>query len=186
MVIKTETTTIVTTPKLQAQVQPSLKRWLRHCFYLPMSKRYFNKSDQVAIAAAVHQAEQGHIGEIQVVIEGAMPSRLAYDTDTRLRAEQLFAELGVWDTAHNSGVLLYLNLCEQKVEIVIDRGIQQLTEQAAWDQLCIDLLQGLKNKNYRAAVCIAVAEIGIIFNRFDQHPQIVKINERPDLPIILS
>lgn len=186
MVTKTETTTIVTTPKLPDQVQPSVKRWLKHVCYLPASKRYFSKADQLAIAGVVQQAEQGHVGEIQVVIEGAMPSRVAYHMDTRLRAEQLFAELGVWDTEYNSGVLLYLNLCEQKVEIVIDRGIQQLTSQQCWDQLCADLLIGLKNKDYRAAVSTAIVEIGKIFNVFDQHPEIAKQNELLDLPIILS
>ena len=69
-------------------------------------------------------AEHGHVGEIQVVIEGCLPSRMAYYVDTHARARQLFAELGVWDTELNSGVLLYLNLCERKVEIVIDRGIK--------------------------------------------------------------
>ena len=58
------------------------------------------------------------------MIEGCLPSRSAYYQDTLCRARQLFAELGVWDTEYNSGVLLYLNLCEHKVEIVIDRGIK--------------------------------------------------------------
>ncbi|MGQ7342966.1 TPM domain-containing protein, partial [Streptococcus suis] len=89
-----------------------------------------------AIAQAVAAAEHGHIGEIQVVIEGHMPAREAYYLDTRGRAKQLFSELGVWDTELNSGILLYLNLCERKVEIVIDRGIQQATTQQVWDEVC--------------------------------------------------
>jgi uncharacterized membrane protein len=39
------------------------------------------------------------------VIEGHMPAREAYYLDTRGRAKQLFAELGVWDTELNSGIL---------------------------------------------------------------------------------
>jgi uncharacterized membrane protein len=127
MVTTTETTEIVTKPKLDEVVQPSFKRWLKHLLHMPASKRFFNQQDQHAIAQAVAAAEHGHIGEIQVVIEGHMPAREAYYLDTRGRAKQLFAELGVWDTELNSGILLYLNLCERKVEIVIDRGIQQAT-----------------------------------------------------------
>ena len=110
MVTKTESTEIITEPKLQEHVQPSLKRWFKHFFYMPASKRYFSKQDQTKIAQAVKEAEHGHVGEIQVVIEGYIPSSLAYTQDTKLRAQQLFAELGVWDTEQNSGVLLYLNL----------------------------------------------------------------------------
>jgi len=186
MVTKTETTQIVTTPKLDAEVVPSFKRWCKHFFYISLTKRYFSAQDQTAIATAVQQAEQGHVGEIQVVIEGHLPSGIAYHTDTRLRAEQLFAELGVWDTEHNSGVLLYLNVCEQKVEIVIDRGIKNLTTQQCWDQLCIKMLADLKNKKYREAVCIGIGEIGKILTAFDQHPNIMQNNELSNFPMILN
>ena len=56
---------------------------------MPASKRYFTREDQNAIAQAVQQAEQGHVGEIQVVIEGHIPCQQAYSQDTCLRARQL-------------------------------------------------------------------------------------------------
>ena len=118
MVTKTDTTQIITQPKLDEHVQPSLKRWFKHFLYISSTHRYFNKQDRMQIANAVQQAEKGHVGEIQVVIEGHIPCSQAYHQNTRLRAQQLFAELWVWDTELNSGVLLYLNLCERKVEIV--------------------------------------------------------------------
>ena len=111
MVTTTETTTIITQPKLRDSAQPSFKRWLKHFCYMPATKRYFSQQDQFHIAQAVQQAEQGHVGEIQVVIEGHFPLSQAYRQTAQLRAQQLFAELGVWDTALNSGVLLYINLC---------------------------------------------------------------------------
>ena len=98
MVTTTETTEIVTKPKLDEVMQPSFKRWLKHFLHMPASKRFFNQQDQHAIAQAVAAAEQGHVGEIQVVIEGHIPCSQAYHQNTRLRAQQLFAELGVWDT----------------------------------------------------------------------------------------
>ncbi|MBY8906375.1 TPM domain-containing protein, partial [Acinetobacter baumannii] len=115
MVTTSETTQIITQPKIEEYVEPSLKRWFKHFCYLPASSKYFSKQDKQAIAEAVQQAEHGHVGEIQVVIEGHIPCSQAYRQNTRLRAQQLFAELGVWDTELNSGVLLYLNLCERTV-----------------------------------------------------------------------
>lgn len=186
MVVKTDTTEIITEPKVQQHVQPSLKRWFKHFLYMPASKRYFSKQDQNAIAEAVKQAEQGHIGEIQVVIEGYIPSSLAYTQNTRLRAQQLFAELGVWDTEQNSGVLLYLNLCEQKVEIVIDRGINNATEQSEWQAICDLIVNELKEKNYRVGVILGVTEIGTILNRYYNNQVVDMDNELPNKPIILN
>ncbi|WP_445114834.1 TPM domain-containing protein [Acinetobacter sp. WZC-1] len=186
MVTKTQTTEIITEPKLQETVQPSFKRWLRHFLYMPASKRYFSKQDQFAIAEAVSQAEQGHVGEIQVVIEGHIPGAQAYRQNSRLRAQQLFAELGVWDTEYNSGVLLYLNLCDQAVEIVIDRGINKATEQMEWQQICEHMVSELKGRHYRQAVIQGVVEIGEILNQFYDHQLPDNDNELSNSPIIMN
>lgn len=165
--------------------QPSFKRWLRHACSVLQVKRYFSRKDQEAIAAAVHQAEQGHVGEIQVVIEGHIPSSLAYHLNTRQRAQQLFAELGVWDTEHNSGVLLYLNLCEKTVEIVVDRGVQGAAEQEGWEKICQQMILLLKTQQYLPAVLGAIAEVAQVLQCCQQHDD-DDHNELPDQPIILK
>ncbi|RLL48581.1 hypothetical protein D9K79_05120 [Acinetobacter cumulans] len=185
MVTTTDTTAIVTRPKLEEISQPSFKRWLKHFFFMPAAKRYFDKQDQHAIAQAVHQAEHGHAGEIQVVIEGHIPADQAYRQDTRARARQLFAELGVWDTEYNSGVLLYLNLCERKVEIVTDRGIQKASEQQAWDAICSALILQMQQGEYRKAVCEAVLEIGERLHDCYAQALMETENELGNAPIIL-
>ncbi|OTG81419.1 hypothetical protein B9T33_07065 [Acinetobacter sp. ANC 5054] len=185
MVTKTETTEIVTCPKTQEIHKPSFKRWFKHFFYMPAANRYFNKQDQHAIAQAVTAAEQGHVGEIQVVIEGHIPSNQAYYQNTRARAEQLFAELGVWDTEYNSGVLLYLNLCERQVEIVIDRGIRQATEAQIWQEICQNIIIKMQNKDYRDALINGVENIGKVMNDFYAGKTIDRANELSNEPIIL-
>ena len=186
MVTTTDTTEIITQPKLQMQVQPSFKRWLKHFLYMPASKRYFKKVDQTAIAEAVRLAELGHVGEIQVVIEGHIPASSAYHQNSRLRAQQLFAELGVWDTEYNSGVLLYLNLCEQSVEIVIDRGIHQATEVQVWQTICNTITLKLKEKHYRQGVVEGVTAIGQVLNQFYAQQSSDNVNELANNPIIMN
>ncbi|NNH34826.1 hypothetical protein HLH12_04450 [Acinetobacter sp. NIPH 2377] len=186
MVIKTETTEIVTQPKIEELAQPSLKRWLKHFLYMPAAKRYFSKQDQATIAQAVTEAECGHVGEIQVVIEGHLPVNQAYFQNTRMRARQLFAELGVWDTEYNSGVLLYLNLCDRKVEIVIDRGIRKATEQVVWDEICQKMIKQLSRHQYREAVMTGVFSIGEVLNAFYAHSAADQNNELSNKPIILG
>ncbi len=186
MVTKTDTTEIITHPKLDEKVNPSFGRWLKHFFYMPASKRFFSKKDQIAIAEAVKQAEFGHVGEIQVVIEGHIPCSTAYYHNTKLRAQQLFAELGVWDTEFNSGILLYLNLCERNVEIVIDRGIHKSTNQAQWDDICQQITAELGNKNYQNAVVQGVLQIGQILSNYYDGQATDKGNEIDNSPIILN
>lgn len=186
MVTTTDSTEIVTQPKLQEQVQPSFKRWLKHLFYLQATKRFFTKQDEYAIALAVEEAEHGHVGEIQVVIEGCIPAKQAYFQDTCARARQLFAELGVWDTEYNSGVLLYLNLCEHKVEIVIDRGIKQATTQEVWEQICLNIVQELKQKQFRQGVIEGVKQIGQILDQYYDRKIVDLKNELGNKPIILG
>ena len=186
MVTKTETTAIITQVKTLQMSQPSVKRWLKHFFFMPAAKRYFSKQDQYEIAQAVKQAEQGHVGEIQVVIEGHIPATQAYQHNTHMRARQLFAELGVWDTEFNSGILLYLNLCEQKVEIVIDRGIQKETDQTIWDEICQKMTEQLSKHQYREAVMAGVFDIGDVLNNFYAQSTIDQQNELSNNPIILG
>ncbi|MCG2608049.1 TPM domain-containing protein [Acinetobacter sp. SM34] len=185
MVTTTDTTEIVTQPKTAEVSQPSFKRWLKHFLYMPATQRYFSKHDQAAIAQAVTEAECGHVGEIQVVIEGHLPVNQAYYQETRMRARQLFAELGVWDTEYNSGVLLYINLCERKVEIIIDRGIKTATQQMIWDEICQNMITQLVKQQLRQAVVTGVINIGEVLNRFYAQSIQDKNNELANRPIIL-
>ncbi|MBH2001557.1 MAG: TPM domain-containing protein [Moraxellaceae bacterium] len=186
MVTKTDTTQIITQPKLDESVEPSLKRWLKHFFYVSSAHRYFSKRDRLEIAKAVQQAENGHVGEIQVVIEGHIPCSQAYHQNTRLRAQQLFAELGVWDTELNSGVLLYLNLCEHKVEIVIDRGLKNAMQTEIWDKVCENIIRLLVERQYLYAVTNGVSEIGGILDQYYMEAKSDRRNELSNDPIILS
>jgi uncharacterized membrane protein len=103
-----------------------------------------------------------------------------------LRAQQLFAELGVWDTALNSGVLLYLNLCERTVEIIFDRGIRNATNDQVWQQICDSIVQQLKQKKYQQAVVIGVQQIGEVLSHFYDENMPDQSNELGNAPIIIN
>jgi uncharacterized membrane protein len=126
------------------------------------------------------------VGEIQVVIEGHLPVNQAYFQNTRMRARQLFAELGVWDTEYNSGVLLYINLCERKVEIVIDRGLKTATQQIIWDEICKNMIAQLAQKQFKLAVITGVMNIGEVLNQFYAQSIHEQNNELGNNPIILG
>jgi uncharacterized membrane protein len=142
-------------------------RWLRHFLYMPWRTRYyFNQQAKEEISKAVTQAEQGHAGEIQVIIEGHLPLQQALTGSTQQRAKQLFAEHGVWDTAHNSGVLLYINLCEHQVEILADRGIHRYVNADHWQQICNQVTALLAQEKYLDGVLIGIDLMGKTLNDY--------------------
>lgn len=102
-----------------------LVRFARHWWYAYwQAARLFPLVAQQQIAEAVAQAELGHAGEICIVIEASLtPGQLLQGLDPRERARELFASERVWDTAHHSGVLVYLLLADHAVEIIADRGL---------------------------------------------------------------
>lgn len=113
----------------------NIRRWFRHLFMLPWAwKRAFPQATLDAIEAAIRASETRHGGEIRFVIENALPAILAWrGTHGRARAIEVFSNLRVWDTAHNSGVLIYLLLADRDIEIVADRGIAARVGQDAWE-----------------------------------------------------
>ncbi len=117
------------------------------------AQRVFRPADLTAIASAVAASEKNHRGELRFVFEGPLPfSALWHDFPVRRRAMQLFAQLGVWDTEENSGILIYVQLIDRKVEILADRGIAQRVPQAQWDALCRGLEAAFGQKDYRRGV----------------------------------
>lgn len=187
MVDKKESTRIVTQSKYKYGHTPSFKRWLKHCFYLKQASNYFSQIDYEQITEAVKHAEKGHIGEIQIVIEAHLPFKTAYYQNTTSRAQQLFAELGVWDTELNSGILLYINLCDSRVELVFDRGIHQHTEAEKWTIICQHIVRKMKQKQYVNAVEMGVKEIGLVLNQYYTNLKVQgeNLNELSNHPMIL-
>jgi uncharacterized membrane protein len=55
---------------------------------------------------------------------------------SRERAREVFALKGVWNTAENNGVLIYLLLADRRVEVVADRGIDARVAPSEWEAVC--------------------------------------------------
>src|SRR5437868_6124169 len=119
----------------------SLARLLRHLVTPDwLAHRVFPKSALRRIEEAIRASEQEHDGELRFVVEASLPARyLVLKRASRRRAEHLFSELKVWDTEHNSGVLVYVQLANRHIDIVADRGIARKVEQAEWDAVCRDM-----------------------------------------------
>ena len=186
MVNSVDNQTVIRTKQDAAQPQPNIKRWLKHSFYLKSSKRMFNLEQQEQIAHAITQAEDGHRGEIQVIIEGSLPSDYAYQYDTLQRAHYLFAKYQVWDTERNTGLLIYLNLCAHTVELVADRGINTAVSQDIWESICQEMVGYFQQHKYTEGLCSGITALGDVLQTFyADDPEDEAGNELPNLPRLL-
>jgi uncharacterized membrane protein len=159
-----------------------LRHWLAA---LRPTHRRLTQPERSRVEQAVADAERRHAGEIRVVIEAALPfGQLWHGVAARARALQLFAQLGVWDTAANNGVLVYLLLADRAVEFVADRAIAAHIPDSEWASLCRDVEARCARGELAEGCCVAVAGVAAQLERHfprGSNPA----NELPNQPILL-
>ncbi|HET6436099.1 MAG TPA: TPM domain-containing protein [Xanthomonadaceae bacterium] len=134
-------------------------RLLRHLF-APSAQRLFPADALQRITDAIAAGEARHRGEVCFAVEPALHWRAVLaGVGARQAAEDAFARLRVWDTAGNNGVLLYLLLADHRIEIVADRGLRGLVEDAQWRAICARMEERLRAGEAEAAVTEAVVAI---------------------------
>lgn len=139
----------------------NFKRWFRHLFTPPWAwRRAFPHAVLDAIEAAVRESETRHRGEIRFAIENSLaPSRVWRGVSGRERAIEMFSTLRVWDTEHNSGVLIYLLLADHDIEIVADRGIAARVDAAAWEAVAQTMEAAFRNGAFEQGALAGIARI---------------------------
>ena len=148
-------------------------------------RRAFGRSSLSKIEAAIKASEAEHVGEIRFAVEGGLDGApLFKGQSARERAIELFAQLRVWDTQHNTGVLIYLLLADRAVEIVADRGIHAKVDAQAWSKVCNSMEAAFRQSNFEAGVVAGVQAVTRHLKQHfpsDRHDR----NELPDKPVVL-
>jgi uncharacterized membrane protein len=164
----------------------NLRRLIKH-LAIPdwLARRGFSPADLNAVTNAIARSERSHRGEIRFVIEGALPvAALLRDIPARQRAIDLFSELRVWDTADNSGILIYVQLIDHQVEILADRGINACVEQVEWDAICHDMKTAFRQQQWGSGAVHAIEQASELlakhFPAGEHNP-----NELPDSPLVI-
>lgn len=162
------------------------KRLLRHLVTDHHSvRRAFPSAALQAIEKAIGEEERRHDGQLRFAVEASLPlGELLRGVDSRRRAIGWFGRLGVWDTHHNAGVLIYLLLADRRVELVADRGIHSKVGTAAWEAICGEMQQEFARGQFERGVVIGVRAISDLlaahFPYSSEHR-----NELPDKPVVL-
>ncbi len=148
-------------------------------------RRMFPEAALARLGQAITAGEQRHRGEVRLIVENAMPSDLIWDDiSNRQRALGLFAEYAVWDTADRCGVLIYVNLAEHKVDIVVDRNIGQKIDAETWARICRTMTDGFKRGEFEQSTLAAIEQVNALL--VEHFPSTgARANELPDHPVVL-
>ena len=149
------------------------------------ARRVFTPKVLDRIEQAIRAGETTHSGQVRFVVEGALDGApLLRNQPARERALDIFSHLRIWDTAHNTGVLIYLLLADRKVEIVADRGIDARVGREGWEKICADMETEFRAGRFEAGVIKGIqavsSELAKYFPRTGSHP-----NELPDKPVVI-
>jgi len=148
-------------------------------------RRAFPHSALAEIEKAIKTSEARHAGQIRFVVEGALDGRpLLAGQAARERALDVFSHLRIWDTEHNSGVLIYLLLADRDVEIVADRGIDAKVGAERWHAICARMEAEFRQGRFKSGVLEGIAQITAdLATHFPVHG--AHRNELPDPPVVL-
>ncbi len=163
-----------------------LKRLLRHLFAMRwQTRRLFSPPVIADIEAAIQQLESRHSGELRFVVETALDiPELWRDLSPRARAAQVFGQLGIWDTAHNNGVLIYVLLADRDVEILADRGIAERVPSHEWERVCREIEGHYRAGRFGEGSTTGVRSVGALLARHFSSDK-GDTNELPNQPVLL-
>lgn len=179
--------TLQKSPINQKKSQSSWRRLWRQVSFIPiLHNRWLTKVVREELTQAVKQTEIGHRGEIFLIIENTLPLSLALHINSRERAINLFGLYRVWDTEENTGVLVYLNICERTLEIVADRGINRQVMPEVWQALCDKAIAGIRQDNHVESLKELLADIGQLLKKYYQLEKDPSGNELSDEIVYLT
>lgn len=161
-----------------------LARTLRHLASTGWGlRRAFDSQVLAAIEQAIAATESTHGGEIRFAVEDNLnAAELWRDITPRERAIDVFAQLRVWDTQLNNGVLIYVLWADHDVEIVADRAFTQRVSDQEWREVCQRMEQLFRRRQVQAAAEEGIRVVGSLIAR---HFPAVDRNEQSNRPVLL-
>ena len=178
----------------------SLRTALRHRWLDESDARRAIPPDLTArLMQRVAASEQRHSGQIRICIEAGLPwsylwrhvrQGVPLRQVVRERAVMLFGKLRVWDTARNNGVLIYLLLAEQAIEIVADRGLNHHVSPADWQAMVLRMGQAFREARFEDGLTQALEEVSALLVSAYPKDQTGQEgarpgNELPDAPVLV-
>ena len=171
-----------------------IKRIIRH-LWLDTSdaKRAIPPDLLHRLTQQVAESESNHTGQVRICVEAALPvsylrrlgGQVGIKQLVRERAVMLFGKLRVWDTEHNNGVLIYLQLAEHAIELVADRGLSRHVQPQEWQAMTQHMGTAFGDGRFELGLSQALEEVSTLLVRhFPAVEGEIRANELPNEPVI--
>lgn len=165
-------------------------RWVRH-LWLDVGDVHRVVPDAMAerLSRRIAASESRHTGEVRLCVEASLPTGEVWQAGSaqmlppriRERALAWFGRLGIWDTEHNNGVLIYLLLAERAIEIVADRALTQRVAPEEWQSMVARLSERLRAGEMEDGLTQALEEVSaVLVAHFPAPEGWRRANELPD------
>lgn len=117
-------------------------------------KKFFSPEEQRQIVHEIIQAEKKTTAEIRVHLDRHAGK------DVMKKAEEIFFRLGMNQTKHRNGILIYLATDQRKFAVLGDEGIHRLVPEGYWEGLKDEMQQFFKESRYGEGLCLGIRRMG--------------------------
>ncbi len=100
-----------------------------------------------------------YIAQIPAVDRLIVPRAVLQEAVAR-RARRHFVESGTYDTADQTGILIFVSILERRVELIADRGINRQVTPDTWNRIVQRLTGGIRAGHIADALVEAVTACG--------------------------
>jgi uncharacterized membrane protein len=138
-----------------------------------IARDFFSPEEQDDIKQAIMNAELDTSGEIRVHIENVCSG------DVLDRAAYIFKNLGMANTEHRNGVLIYLAVRNRKFAIIGDKGINSVVPPDFWSGIKHKMLDYFREGNFCEGLIYAITESGKHLKQYFPYRK-DDVNELPD------
>src|SRR5437762_11227179 len=122
-------------------------------------KEFINRLDEARIIGAIAEVERKTSGELRVYVSHRKRA------DPLAFAQKWFLELGMTNTRHRNGVLIYLVPRTRQFAIVGDRGVHEKCGDAFWREVTAGMSDLLKQGRFTDAILDAIQKVGDVLAR---------------------
>jgi uncharacterized membrane protein len=122
--------------------------WKRH------PKKFFTTAEQERIIEEIRQAEKQTSGEIRIHLDRRSGK------DALEKAKKVFNRLGLTQTKHRNGVLIYLATDHRKFAILGDEGIHRLVPEDYWEDVKGEMQKYFREGKFCEGLCRGIREVG--------------------------
>jgi uncharacterized membrane protein len=121
-------------------------------------KKYLSKEELDSITNHIAETEKFTSGEIRICFKKNTPWA-ERKLSSREMAVKEFHKLGMHNTKHKTGVLLYILFSDRKFEVVADKGINDKISEDKWTVITNHLINEFKAGKYMEGIIKSLDEI---------------------------